>query len=107
MVGMATHSRILAWRIPWTEEPGGLQSMGVTKSWTQLITHSILAANSFLQPEKKKMQESVVGVCGTTELAEEFSLSNADMSSKGKGICVAKTRTAVRVCVAKTAWVVK
>ena len=25
---MATHSIILAWRIPWTEEPGGLQSMG-------------------------------------------------------------------------------
>ena len=26
--GMATHSDILAWRIPWTEEPGRLQSMG-------------------------------------------------------------------------------
>ena len=26
--GMATHSSILTWRIPWTEEPGGLQSMG-------------------------------------------------------------------------------
>ena len=26
--GMATHSSILAWRIPWTEEPGGLRSMG-------------------------------------------------------------------------------
>ena len=26
--GMATHSSILAWRIPWTEEPSGLQSMG-------------------------------------------------------------------------------
>ena len=26
--GMATHSSVLAWRIPWTEEPGGLQSMG-------------------------------------------------------------------------------
>ena len=26
--GIATHSRVLAWRIPWTEEPGGLQSMG-------------------------------------------------------------------------------
>ena len=26
--GMATHSNILAWRIPWTEEPGRLQSMG-------------------------------------------------------------------------------
>ena len=31
---MATHSSILAWRIPWTEEPDGLQSMGVTKSQT-------------------------------------------------------------------------
>ena len=27
--GMETHSRILAWEIPWTEEPGGLQSMGL------------------------------------------------------------------------------
>ena len=26
--GMATHSSVLAWRIPWTEEPGGLQSVG-------------------------------------------------------------------------------
>ena len=26
--GMATHSSILSWRIPWTEEPGGLQSIG-------------------------------------------------------------------------------
>ena len=33
---MATHSSILVWRIPWTEEPGGLQSMGLHKSWTQL-----------------------------------------------------------------------
>ena len=33
---MATHSSILARKIPWTEEPGGLQSMGVTKSWAQL-----------------------------------------------------------------------
>ena len=34
--GMATHSSILAWEIPWTEDPGGLQSMGVTKSQTRL-----------------------------------------------------------------------
>ena len=33
--GMATHSNILAWRIPWTEEPGGLQSTG-SQSWTRL-----------------------------------------------------------------------
>ena len=30
--GMATHCRILAWRIPWTEEPGGLQSMGLERT---------------------------------------------------------------------------
>ena len=34
--GMATRSSILAWRNPWIEEPGGLQSMGVTKSQTRL-----------------------------------------------------------------------
>ena len=33
---MATHSSILAWDIPWTEDPGGLKSMGVTKSHTGL-----------------------------------------------------------------------
>ena len=31
---MATHSNILAWEIPRTEEPGRLQSMGLQKSWT-------------------------------------------------------------------------
>ena len=31
---MATHSSILAWRIPWTEEPGGLESMGLQESDT-------------------------------------------------------------------------
>ena len=33
---MATHTSILAWRIPWTEEPGGLQSMGSQKNQKQL-----------------------------------------------------------------------
>ena len=41
--GMATHSSMLAWRIPWTEEPGGLQSIGpqrVGHSWSDLArTH--------------------------------------------------------------------
>ena len=34
--GMAAHSSILAWQIPWIEEPGGLQSMGSQKSQTRL-----------------------------------------------------------------------
>ena len=33
---MVTHFSILAWKIPWTEDPGGLQSMGSQKSWTKL-----------------------------------------------------------------------
>ena len=37
--GMATHSNILAWRIPWTEEPGGLQSMGSQRVGHDWLTH--------------------------------------------------------------------
>ena len=33
---MTAHFSILAWEIPWTEDLGGLQSMGLQKSWTQL-----------------------------------------------------------------------
>ena len=36
--GMATHSSILAWRIPWTGEPGGLQSMGLQESDMTKVT---------------------------------------------------------------------
>ena len=31
--GMATHSNILVWKTPWTEEPGGVQSMGSERVW--------------------------------------------------------------------------
>ena len=37
---MATRSNTLAWRVPWTEEPGGLQSVGSQKSWTRLSSHA-------------------------------------------------------------------
>ena len=35
---MATHSSVLAWRIPWTEEPGGLQSIGSQRVRHDLVT---------------------------------------------------------------------
>ena len=38
---MATHSSILVWRIPWTEEPSGLQSMGSQRFGDDLTTNSI------------------------------------------------------------------
>ena len=37
---MATHSRILAWRIPWTEEPGGLQSVGLQRVGLDWVTNT-------------------------------------------------------------------
>ena len=37
---MATHSSILAWEIPWTEEPGGLQSMGLERVGHDLVTNN-------------------------------------------------------------------
>ena len=42
--GMATHSSILAWKAPWTEEPGGLQSMGLHSldMTEQLSTHPFI-----------------------------------------------------------------
>ena len=36
--GISTHSSILAWRIPWTEEPGGLQTMGSQRDTTERLT---------------------------------------------------------------------
>ena len=45
--GNATHSSILAWRIPWTEEPGGLQSMGL-----QRIGHDCAPVSSSVKSEK-------------------------------------------------------
>ena len=53
---MATHSSILAWRIPWTEEPDGLQSMG-SQSRTQLsdLTHSLWGELRYLlAPQRTK-----------------------------------------------------
>ena len=46
---MAPHSSVVSWRIPWTEEPGGLQPMG-SQSWTRLsdLTTARAHCSSFL-----------------------------------------------------------
>ena len=45
---MATHSSILAWRIPWTEEPGGLQSIGLQRVGQDLAhMHTFLRSIEF------------------------------------------------------------
>ena len=56
---MATHSSILAWRIPWTEEPGGLQSMGlqrVENNWATELNWKPLTA--WITTNLKILQET-------------------------------------------------
>ena len=38
---MATHSSILAWKLPWTEEPGGPQSMGLQRARHDCVQHMV------------------------------------------------------------------
>ena len=48
---MAPHSSTLAWKIPWMEEPGRLQSMGVSKSWTRLSAFTFTFHSHALEKE--------------------------------------------------------
>ena len=71
--GMATHSSILAWRIPWTKEPGGVQSMGSQKSRTRLnnrrtttkfwnIIHVLWLTQAFLPTPTSLLHDRVVAL---------------------------------------------
>ena len=61
--GMATHCSVLTWRIPWTEEPGRLQSMGVTKSWTHLkllSVHTRELAGDWSHLQRRKSSDDII-----------------------------------------------
>ena len=47
--GMATHSSIVAWRIPWAEEPGRLQSTGLQRVGHESLSAELLQSNSAKQ----------------------------------------------------------
>ena len=60
---MATHSSVLAWRIPWTEEPGGLQSIGlqtVRHDWATNSDRDIMGTFSFISCVRAYFQHWVV-----------------------------------------------
>ena len=50
---MTPHSSTLAWKIPWMEEPGRLQSVGSLKSWTQLSNFTSLSLFTFMHWRRK------------------------------------------------------
>ena len=58
---MATHSNIFAWRIPWTDEPGGLQPLG-SQSWTRPKRLSTHAHTEHPQPPLRKSLRRTHGV---------------------------------------------
>ena len=49
---MATHPSILAWRIPWTEEPGGLQSTGLQRIGHDRATEHIINVGNITSPQE-------------------------------------------------------
>ena len=62
---MASHSSVLAWKIPWTEEPGGLQSMGL-----QRVGHNL--ATEQQQQQQAKLGEKIT-VFGNFDLSMNLS----------------------------------
>ena len=65
--GMATHSSILAWTIPWTEEPGGLQSMGLQRvrhNWATEHAHAPVHYNLILITSTKALSLKEVTFIG-------------------------------------------
>ena len=77
---MATHSRILAWEISWTEEPGGLKSTGLQKIWTCLsdwaCIHSISRISEYVLVKKLPHWLKKI-ISGTVEV-QVFKGSNDD-----------------------------
>ena len=58
---MATHSSILAWGIPWTEEPGGLQSMGSQRVGHDLATEYARMTGLELYVTNDDLRNDLVG----------------------------------------------
>ena len=54
---MATHSSILAWRIPWIEEPGELQSMGLQRVGYDWVTNAFILFYLFILKRRKPCDE--------------------------------------------------
>ena len=81
--GMATHSSILAWRIPWTEEPSGLRSIGCKElNTTKQLTHfsGVTSGNYYFylfgcsSISKNRSKEEEKNPCGQSRGAADGSL---------------------------------
>ena len=76
--GMATNSSILAWRIPWTEEPGGLQSTGSQELDMTEATEHPRTSRKYLQVSNEKLRFGAeTEEISSTKIFAETDSSNA------------------------------
>ena len=95
--GKATHSRILAWRIPWTEEPGGLQSMGSqtagydwvtnTFTFTYLSVHTHKNHNPQQHPQIWELEKAKAFISKLQRSLTELSTSTNSNKQEEKRQC--------------------
>ena len=90
--GMATHSSILAWRIPWTEEPGGLQSVGSQRVGRDWATRFTTQSASAIHQDPLWSQYRPRGVCPIPSL--QVLLSMLSLSGCHSVQCRGKIGTA-------------
>ena len=74
---MATQSSILAWRIPWTEEPGRLQSMGLQRAGHDRVTNTFI----FCRASEQASQRHINLVCGLF-----YAKGNGDLEVQEKSL---------------------
>ena len=82
---MATDSRILAWEIPWTEEPQTATVHGFAKSWTQLTEHMQTIQCCIFQEFKKLVQRNLCQYVDFIVLADAGTCPVASPHGKGWG----------------------
>ena len=88
---MATHSSTLAWKIPWTEEPGGLQSMGsqrVRHDWATSLYSLFSGTIDWFQIGKGLRQGCLSSPC-LFNLHAEYIMRNAGLEETQAGIKIA------------------
>ena len=101
--GMATHPSILAWRILWTEEPGGLQSMGSKESNTTEHTHTHKHGHSVCSRSAvschQQMDDTAAGgsseslQCTVKARSSELSAFHACRQGAEGSLCTARNHT--------------